>query len=93
MFAILRDWTTPANRLKAAASRGRPTGLLRGAWLADLAALRKCITLCAACQPKWSPAAHKYHRCNVGPSRTANGECDGCGTFDSCAVYMPQETH
>lgn len=93
MFAILRDWKTPANRLLAAAARGKPQQMMRGSWLADLASLRKAITLCKACQPRWSAKANGYERREVMPGHAeARGECDGCrATHAMCAMYLPKE--
>lgn len=93
MFSIARDWKTPANRLKAAASRGRPQGLLRGSWIADLAALGKAVTLCGQCMPRWDARKNGYEQRNVTPNhRFATGECDGCGaTHVTCAMYLPKE--
>lgn len=95
MFAIIRDWKTPANRLRAAAARGRPSGLLRGSWIADLVALKKAVTLCAACVPKWNARANGYEQRDVVPGHThAVGECDGCNAkFARCAMYLPKEKH
>lgn len=95
MFAILRDWSTPQNRIKAALSRGKPSRMARGSWVADLAALKKAITLCAACQPKWSAQTNGYERRDPVPGyREARGECDGCaGKNEMCAVYFPKEKH
>jgi len=95
MFAILRDWTTRANREKAAAFSGPRSGTIRGSWLADLAALKKAVMLCWGCQRKWSPKAHGYERKIVGPGfPEARGECDGCGAANEmCAMYLPQEKH
>ncbi|MGE0289523.1 MAG: hypothetical protein AB7I42_26040 [Bradyrhizobium sp.] len=95
MFAILRDWKTPANRLLAAAHRGRPTGLLRGSWIADLVSLKKAVTLCGMCVPKWNPRANGYERKMVTPIHDhAIGECDGCNQkFAKCAMFLPREKH
>jgi hypothetical protein len=95
MFAILRDWTTRANRLKAAAFNGPASGTVRGSWLSDLAALKKAVMLCWQCQPKWKPEKHGYARRMVGPGyREARGECDGCGAANElCAMYLPKERH
>jgi len=95
MFAILRDWRTPANRLKAAESRGRPRGLLRGSWIADLVSLKKAVTLCAMCQPKFDARRNGYEQRDVMPGhRHAIGECDGCAsTHAVCAMYLPREKH
>lgn len=95
MFAILRNWLTPENRMKAAAFRGPACGTIRGSWLADMAALKKAVMLCWSCQRKWNPSAHGYARKMVGPGYPeARGECDGCGAANEmCAMYLPAERH
>lgn len=95
MFAILRDWKTRENRMKAAAFGGPRSGTIRGSWLADMAALKKAVMLCWACQRKWKAAAHDYERKMVGPGHAeARGECDGCGAANEmCAMYLPKEKH
>lgn len=95
MFAILRNWNSRENRLKAALFGGPASGTIRGSWLSDLAALKKAVMLCSSCQPRWKASAHGYERRMVGPGhREARGECDGCGAHNElCAMYLPKERH
>lgn len=95
MAHILRNWNTPENRLKAAEGAGKPVRLVAGSWIADLAALGKAVMLCVGkCSRRWNAAAYGYERCNPGmDSRTANGQCDGCGDGRQwpvpCNMYLP----
>lgn len=95
MVAILRDWKTPANRLRAAFSRGKPQTLTAGSWLADLAALGKCITLCRHCRTRWNAKANRYEQRETVPGfAELIGECDGCRARAAmCATYFPKEKH
>lgn len=87
------DWSSPANRLRAAASRGKRTGLPRAAWIDSLAALKKAITLCFRCKPKFNHGAYHYEKHRALPSHDyVIGECDGCAARAAqCQLYLPQE--
>ena len=87
------DWALPANRERRALHPGKPQGLTRGAWVADLAALKKAIFLCWSCQPKFNARSNHYVRRNVCAShREAISNCDGCGAvMVKCALYKHEE--
>lgn len=87
------DWATPRNRARRTEHPGKPQGLTRGAWVSDLAALKKAILLCWQCQPKWNAKAHRYVRRNVTAShREAISNCDGCNALMvKCALYKHEE--
>ncbi|MGE0372995.1 MAG: hypothetical protein AB7Q01_14090 [Gammaproteobacteria bacterium] len=95
MAAILRDWSTTGNRLRAAFARGKPPTLTAGSWLADLAALRKCITLCRLCRNRWNAKTNGYEQREAVPGHAELiGECDGCkARATMCATYFPKEKH
>jgi len=96
MFSIIRNWNSRENRLKAALRIGRPSGILRASWIADLAALGKVITLCGLCRTKWNAKKNGYERRDAVPSRReVVGECDGCnGRSVPCETYFPiKEKH
>lgn len=87
---VRRDWT-PADRLKAMEDKGRPQGRVAGGWMADLAALRKCIVLCSFCAPKFNPKRYQYRK---EAEFQARGRCDGCKANDiHCTMYVAEETY
>ena len=78
-FAILhseRDYWTPVRRLWAGMSRGRRRGRLPGGHIDDRAALRKAISLCRSCLPKFNRRAYDYTTKPDLPF--VRGRCDGC---------------
>lgn len=62
--------------------KGRPNAvkLSPGAWVTDLAELRKAILLCWACAPKFDHVAYGYHKDRRWQTETGGtlGVCDGC---------------
>lgn len=55
--------------------KGRPVGTVAGTWVTDYAELKRCITLCYACVPKFNPARYQYvHDTHLD----ARGICTGC---------------
>ena len=88
------NWNTPANRMRRVANPGKPSGLTRGAWVADLAALGKAIMLCTlTCQSKWNAKAHRYTpRTIVRTHPFIISDCDGCGAIHvPCKLYRHEE--
>ena len=86
------DWTQPRNAARAAESRGKNSRQARGSWLADLAALRKAITLCFACRARWGAKANGYVATEVIPGwQECMAECDGCRNHARCTMFKPQE--
>jgi hypothetical protein len=86
------DWTKPANGLKAARSRGKVSTLSRGAWLSDLTALRKSMTLCFRCLSRFDFKAAGYMKAEAAPGwHECVAECDGCRIEGRCTFLKPQE--
>jgi len=86
------DWKAPINAARAAQSRGKRSTLSRGAWLADLTALRKAITLCFRCAARWNARENGYQAAQVVPGwNLCQAECDGCKTETRCTFFKPQE--
>ena len=74
-----REFWTPQRLLWAGRSPGRRPGRLPGGHIADRVALRKAVTLCRDCLPK-------FNRRNTGYVTKPNlpfvqGRCDGCQQF------------
>ena len=87
------DWAKPRNGAAAAQSRGKHSRLSRGAWLADLVALRKVVTLCFKCTARWSAKANHYHPFEAIPGwGTCVAECDGCRNESICTAFKAQES-
>lgn len=84
---------SPAEHLVAIGSRGRAVGRMAGGWVADLAALNKCITLCDFCAAKFNPKAHGYVARRVVPYLSyVIGDCDGCRTPSTrCTMFLKEE--
>ena len=74
-----RDFWTGIRRLFAGASPGRRPGRLPGGHIADRADLRKAITLCRYCLPKFSSAKAEYVTKSNLPF--VRGRCDGCNHY------------
>lgn len=72
---------------------GRPSGLPRGSWISDLVSLKKAITLCQHCMPKFDHKANHYSPRTITPSHPfVTAECDGCGSaFARCKLYRHEE--
>ncbi len=76
--AIVRsdEYWTPLRRFWEGHSRGRPDGRLPGGYIDDRAALRKAISLCVDCLPKFNREAYDY---TTKPNLPlVRGRCDGC---------------
>lgn len=79
MTAIIHSdeqFWTPLRRLFAGRSLGRRPGRLPGGHIDDLVALRKSITLCAGCVPKFGRKKAGYVTKKNLPF--VRGACDGC---------------
>ena len=74
-----KDFWTGPRRLFASMSPGRRPGRLPGGHIADLGDLKKAITLCAGCLPKFNSAAAGYVAKNNLPF--VRGRCDGCSNY------------
>lgn len=82
-FSEARQW------LDGVTSPGRKIGAVEGAWVSDIASLRKAITLCQNCSHKFAHRAHHYFR---EDKVKATGMCDGCrDNMARCTLYMPEE--
>lgn len=75
---------------------GRPWRRPPGGWVADLVALRRAVTLCDFCAPKFNPRRNGYEvwRKNL----RANGRCDGCNTMTfrptgAMVMYIHESLH
>jgi hypothetical protein len=73
------DHWTPQRRLAAGVAPGRRPGRLPGGHVADRADLRKAITLCDSCLPKFNAASAEYVTKDNLPF--VQGACDGCQRF------------
>jgi hypothetical protein len=80
-FAVVKSEKdyTPWQRVMAGRSPGRRTKRLPGGHIADRAALRKAITLCRDCLPKFNANAVEYVTKPNLPF--VRGRCDGCQDF------------
>ncbi len=74
-----KDFWTGPRRLSASASPGRRPGRLPGGHIGDRADLRKAITLCDDCLPKFSSAKAGYVTKRNLPF--VRGRCDGCNHY------------
>ncbi len=75
MFAILKS-RTPQETLDCFEHPGKHRRALTGGWIADLAALGKCIWLCGSCVGKFNAPSVGYVIKMDLP--TVFGRCDGC---------------
>lgn len=93
-FGIIRSKWTKRDLMKASEAPGKPIRRVTGGWIADMVALRKCLTLCWACERKFDAKRNGYRKLDfVAPGhRTATGTCDGCKhTAALCYVYVPRD--
>ena len=65
---------------------GKKVRLSSGAWVTDLAELRKSILLCAHCSSKFDHKKYLYYKQREFPY--ALGKCDGCDSFGKCNFYL-----
>lgn len=88
---VKQQWTTQ-QKLKALEAGGKKRNRPAGGWIADIAAQKKCITLCPSCTPKFNPARVNYRKEKEFP--TCQATCDGCSTFDPhCSWYIYDELY
>lgn len=88
---IKQQWT-PAQKLAALERGGKKRNRPAGGWIADLAAQKKVITLCATCTPKFNPSRVGYRKEKEFP--VCQAKCDGCSTWDPfCAMYIYAELY
>ncbi len=74
-----KTYWTPQRRLMSGTARGRRPGRLPGGHIADLVDLKKAITLCGNCQPKFNAVKSGYvTKLNLP---VVQGRCDGCSQF------------
>lgn len=91
-FAIVRSdkEMTARDRLKAGRAPGRRSGRLPGGHIDDRAALRKAISLCIDCEPKFNRAAYDY---TTKPNLPlVRGRCDGCMTYSPSMRLLVHHT-
>lgn len=87
---LIKKNFTQADLLKDAEAGGRKRGRVAGGWIADIAALKQCITLCPLCTHKFNPARVGYRKEKEFP--VCQAKCDGCSTFDHrCSWYICDE--
>lgn len=88
---ITKSWT-PHMLLKDAEAGGKKRGRAAGGWVDDIAAQKKCITLCPLCTNKFNPARVNYRKEKEFP--VCQATCDGCSTFDTrCSMYIYDELY
>ena len=81
-----------AEMLKEQLAPGKPKTRVAGGWIADIAAMKKVILLCASCTHKFNPGRVNYRREKEFP--VCQGQCDGCNTFDhKCSWYIHEELY
>ena len=78
-------------------SINKPSGRLAGGWIADGIGLKKCITLCDECDPKFSPKKLHYElwRRDLGMTGPyVLSDCWGCSrTWVKCKAFIHESTH
>ena len=67
---------TPKRILDSGESSGRPSGQLPGSHVLDLSDLKKALTLCDSCLPKFDSKTAGYVTKKNLP--LVQGRCDGC---------------
>ena len=76
---------------------GRPWRRPAGGWIADGVALRKCITLCDTCDPKFHPKRLGYELFRRSFGTTGPyvvSDCWGCNQrWIKCKAYIHESTH
>ena len=88
---IKKQWTAQ-DALNATEAGGKKKGRAAGGWVADIAAQKKVITLCAGCTPKFNPKRVGYRKEKEFP--VCQAKCDGCSTFDPfCSWYIYDELY
>ena len=74
-----RTFWTPRKRLMAGRSPGRRPGRLPGGHIDDRVGMRKAISLCRDCRPKFNAEAADYITKPNLPF--VRGRCDGCQRY------------
>ena len=79
------------------ASINVPSGRLAGGWVMDGVALRKCITLCDECDPKFNPRKLNYELWRRDFGMTGPyviSDCWGCARkWVKCKAFIHESTH
>ncbi len=91
-FAIVRSEKeiTPRARIFDGLATGRRPGRLPGGQIDDRAALRKAISLCPNCEPKFNRAAYDY---TTKPNLPlVRGRCDGCMAYSPSMRLLVHHT-
>lgn len=89
---LLKNHQTKADYMKSIEAGGKKRGRVAGGWVADLAELKKCITLCPECTPKFNPAKVGYRKEKEFP--VCQAKCDGCSTWDiRCSAYFHETVY
>lgn len=81
MAAIIRSEKdiTPRERVMFGASPGRRKGRTEGGHVIDLSDLKKAISLCGSCLPRFNHVKHGYVAKRNLPF--VRGRCDGCEQY------------
>lgn len=89
---VLKQTWTPKSYAASQEVGGKKKGRAAGGWVADLAAQKRVITLCAPCTPKFNPARVGYRKEKEFP--VCQAKCDGCSTWDPyCSLYIYEELY
>lgn len=91
-FAIVKSEKeyTPRDRLISGLAPGRRSGRLPGGHIDDRAALRKAISLCSDCLPKFNREAYDYTGKPDLP--LVRGRCDGCMQYSPSMRLLVHHT-
>ena len=89
---LVKKAYTRAEIAQAHEADGKTKGRTAGSWVHDLCALKKVVTLCDFCKPKFNPGRLGYIKEKEYP--VVQATCDGCTTFDpKCTAYFFEETY
>ena len=92
MVAIVKSSWTAREYEKTIRHPGRKGRQVAGAWIDDLASLRKAICLCDQCKRRFFPASYRYKRVQAVPGYNyVKGQCDGCKAMTDCNTFFPTE--
>lgn len=90
MDILIKKEFSHSDILKSLEAGGRKRGRVAGGWIADIAAQKKVILLCADCTHKFNPAKVNYRKEKEFPY--CQGICDGCSAWDQkCNWYLYDE--
>ena len=71
---------------------GKPWSRVAGGWLDDHVQLRRFITLCTDCTPKFNPRRHEYEVWRQ--NQYVIGRCTACSRHDyRCRAYIHVSAH